>query len=688
MKLSKYRRSFNGFLAQGRKGCAEANLFLCPFSYTLYRDEIRGQGIFGYYYLNKAPIFQGSEQVFLEVRDKDHPDEILSQKKMQRDKDYEIDYDLGSLMFKEPIPYEDAQGNPVYIVVDYYIEGGAKNNWTIGGSIKGQIADKIKIQTNLIKEEIANTEFLMLGGMTTLSLAHQANVLLEAAKTKSTSKIENTHQEGLAWQTSLTQKITNKTNLKGYYQDVGKGFGNPQAKELYAGTYKYGLTVNTKFSSNLSLNLDHFRQKEKRSDKDYRQSTLSLRHKGKTISAEFSLISEHSEAGYKPSNTVSESIFSKYNLSELTLAQFKMKTKMDKKYSLFTQYQQALNKPDFSSIDIGVDYQVSDVTKSYLKLKRSFFPDKWESKVTAGWKSKLIQGVSLYQEYEIEDGINGQDSQHKIGLNSKFTLEPGCKGNLAIEQVETQDKDGSSGDDDFLAVALGFEHLDADNHKWTHRYEIRKSPSCNTFMGEMGVISQLSRNYTLLSKVQYFQSDKKNAGQTETWNASLNLAYRPVYFNRFNLLSKLEYKSTQDTISLPNLNSYTYLSSVHAVYSLTKKLKLRGRYAGKFIEKKEESLNKTSNLLQLSSISLIYDVTDRWDFGLGYQIMWDNEPSQHWQGYFGEIGYKLSNDLWLTTGYSFNEFIDEELTERDYSGQGPYIKLKFKFDESYLKFNR
>ncbi len=191
MKLSKYRRSFNGFLAQGKNDSNEANLFISPVSYALYKDEIRGQGIFGYYYLDKAPILQGSEQVSVEVRDKDHPDEILSQRKMQKDKDYEIDYDLGSLMFKEPIPYEDAQGNPVYIVVDYYIEGGTRNNLTIGVSVAGQITDKIKIQAHVIKEETTDTEFLMLGAMSTLSLGYQTKVLLEAAKTKSTSKMEN-----------------------------------------------------------------------------------------------------------------------------------------------------------------------------------------------------------------------------------------------------------------------------------------------------------------------------------------------------------------------------------------------------------------------------------------------------------------------------------------------------------------
>ncbi len=483
---------------------------------------------------------------------------------------------------------------------------------------------------------------------------------------------------------SLEQKITDKTNLKGYYQHVDKGFDNPQAGQLAAGAYKYGLALDTKFSSNLGLNLDHFRQKEKTSDGDYQQSTLSLWYREKATTAKLSLISKSSKAEYTPSDTASESSFSEYNLSEITSAQFKIKTRMGRKYSLFAQYQQALNTPDLSSMDIGVDYQASDVTKGYLKLKRALFPDKWESKVTAGWESKLIQGVSLFQEYGIESGINGQDSQHKIGLHSKFTLKPGWKGNLTIERVETQNQEGSTGENNFLAVALGFEHLDSANHKWTHRYEIRKSPSSDIFMGEIGLISQLSRDYTLFSKVRYFQSSKKDAGHTGTWDASLDLAYRPVYCNRFNLLSKLEYKSTQDTTSSPNLNRYTYLGSLQATYSLNKRLVLRGRYAGKFI--KEEFLNKTDNLLQLSSISLIYDITNRWDFGLGYQVIWSNESFQCWQGYFAEIGYRLSNDLWLTAGYSCNKFIDEDLAGRDYSGQGPYIKLKFKFDENYLTF--
>jgi len=212
---------------------------------------------------------------------------------------------------------------------------------------------------------------------------------------------------------------------------------------------------------------------------------------------------------------------------------------------------------------------------------------------------------------------------------------------------------------------------------------LRKSSSGDTLLGEAGVVSPLSLNHTFFSKVRYFLSEQEGR-RNETWDGAIGLAYRPIYFNRLNFLSKLEYKQSQDATDSSYLTHYALIGSLQGVYSLNNRCQLRGRYAGKFFQEKEELLNEMNNLIQLASMAVTYNLTERWDGSMGYQITWNNSCSNYGQGYFAEIGYRLSHDWWLTAGYSFNGFVDKDISGNNYSGQGPYIKLRFKFDESFL----
>jgi len=424
MRLANYRRNFNGFKALGKNGAYQGNLFVSHTSYTPQHDEIPGQGISGYYYLQYTPIIPGTEQIYQEVKDKENLDNILSKKRLHNGKDYEINYDIGSLMFKQPISYEDADGNPVFIVVDYQTEEGKEKKWIVGLRGEGQLTDNIKLQFEAIKEEKTETDFLMLGSMAHLSLNARTNLKLEVARTSHLSKINGTQKSGEAWRIELDQKLTKKISLKGHYQDVNQNFDNPQAQGAVAGTAQYGLMATAELTPSLKTALNHLYQEKKDGGGEYQRSKFSLLYKAKLTSWELSLISQRSETGYLPPNLTKESLLSQSNLSELTSAQLKIKAKLSRQNSLLVQYEQALNGPHLSYITAGLDHQLNDVTVGYLKLKRSIFQNEIEVRLIAGWKSKLTQNISFYQEYEIKGGISGENNQHKIGLNSKFTIKP------------------------------------------------------------------------------------------------------------------------------------------------------------------------------------------------------------------------------------------------------------------------
>jgi len=53
-------------------------------------------------------------------------------------------------------------------------------------------------------------------------------------------------------------------------------------------------------------------------------------------------------------------------------------------------------------------------------------------------------------------------------------------------------------------------------------------------------------------------------------------------------------------------------------------------------------------------------------------------------GVGGELGRRVINNLRVAAGYNLFGFRDKDLRETDYTLQGAYLRLDFKFDESLL----
>ena len=85
------------------------------------RDEIQGNGLSGPYRLSARGIVPNSDKLRIEVRDRYRSEVIVSTTQMTRHIDYDIDADLGTVRFREPVLSRDPSLNPVFIVVDYEV---------------------------------------------------------------------------------------------------------------------------------------------------------------------------------------------------------------------------------------------------------------------------------------------------------------------------------------------------------------------------------------------------------------------------------------------------------------------------------------------------------------------------------------------------------------------------------------
>ncbi len=148
-------------LTQYSRGLYGANLVLSPQDTTKYgerktavnafvaepgtlasREEFRGTGG-SLYYLQHMDITQGSERVWVEIRDKDSQ-MVLERHQLASAQDYDVNYLQGRIMLRAPLPSvadgstlvqtSILNGNPVFLVVSYeYVPGMTDIGGLAGG---------------------------------------------------------------------------------------------------------------------------------------------------------------------------------------------------------------------------------------------------------------------------------------------------------------------------------------------------------------------------------------------------------------------------------------------------------------------------------------------------------------------------------------------------------------------------
>jgi hypothetical protein len=129
----------------------------------------------------------------------------------------------------------------------------------------------------------------------------------------------------------------------------------------------------------------------------------------------------------------------------------------------------------------------------------------------------------------------------------------------------------------------------------------------------------------------------------------------------------------------PSYTTNAFILSTEGIYQVSRDLQLMGKYAGKL--EKDDSYSSYTDLI---SARLLYDLSDRFDFGAEYRLLTSHLTCTRLHGGSVEFGYRIIEQLWLSLGYSFDRF-DEDLAGDSYQGEGPYLKLRFKFDENTLK---
>src|SRR6185369_895467 len=256
-ELSKYSRRLTGIKTELQSKNAEFNLFASDTGQNFAKDEIQGDGTSGLYHMSKKNILLNSEKITLEVRDRFRSEIVTSSRILTRFTDYSIDYDSGTVFFKEPVMSRDENLNPIFIVIEYEIDASRERSWNYGGRAGLRFFDgAVRAGASHIHESQGNASGNLYGVDTTIQLGPTS---LKGEFATTSSDLNNTKTEGHSYLTELAVK-TKLMDTKAYFREQEAGFGFNQQAGSEAGTRKFGADAALKVTERFSINALGYRQ--------------------------------------------------------------------------------------------------------------------------------------------------------------------------------------------------------------------------------------------------------------------------------------------------------------------------------------------------------------------------------------------------------------------------------------------
>lgn len=702
ISLGQYNRSLTGLSVNVENDNNKITAFAANTNATQVTNEQRGLGITGPYSLGTVDtnsILRNSEKVEVIIRDRNNPGLIISRTLLARFSDYEVDTNSNTIFLKTPIPSVDRDLNPVYLRVTTETERGGEKYTVAGIAGSHKINDNVKVGGTYINSNDPLNNTALASANVVVKLSPTSKFVAEAAHSDRTINPDDNVAQinatanpsgdtaGAAYRLELEHSINN-TQLRAYHQQADKGFYNTDAA-ITAGRKESGLKLQSRVDKLGLIKAEAIRTEDSNNGGVRDGVSASIERALNRIMA-LELGMRYYRETAQPASLTSASA-TPYSG---TTARAKVTAQLPKGSNAFVEYEQDIKDSDRKVLALGGNYQLNNKARLYARHELiSSLGGNYElndtqqrNSTVVGIDSKYGKDASVFSEYRVRDGISAREAEAALGLRNRWEINKGVFVNTSLEKVQVLEGNDNTSQD-ATAASLGFEYLANPNWKATGRLEKRWATQSDNTLSALGFAYKINDDVTLLTKNIFSQvsSHNKDTGDRTLDRFQLGAAYRDADQNRFDALGKFEYRYENNQTE-PNqpFTREAYIISTVANYHPDQDWQFSGQYAIKKLHVDFNNL-ESSGIVQLLSGRASYDINQRWDASVSAGVLWgDNSDGKRWL-LGGEVGYLLAQNLWLSGGYNFSGYSDKDLTDSDTTTQGPYLRLRFKFDENLFK---
>lgn len=669
---------------------------------TSFARDVFPGGSLSLVQLSHTDILPGSEAVVIEVRDRRNPEIILSRETLVRSVDYNMDANLGSLLFLRPISAFDYQLNLVQIVVTYeHRANGLESSVYTGRAVKHFPGLGLRLGLSFINQRQAGSSPFMVGGIDgEWETPGRGRLQFEWATSRGEMAVnssfglegEDNEHNGNAFRISLEQPLPfYEGRLRADYQRTSSGFFNPFGASATPGNTRASVKLDLKPRRNGILSLGFSEERNRTENVDNRRTTASLgwtqivsdrlrftfaydyrRYRDELGERDINSQLVTAGAEWRPTDKLELSLKREQNLGEA-----------DPSYPTQTTFSASYQFKPWAKLFLTQRIASDPITPISDNTYTGFAASTARRETAIGIQSKLGRYTTLGARYQLENGANGTDSfaviglQNRLPINKELSLEFGYERGFLIA--------GNS--ESFNSVTVGASWLPTESFRSSVRYELRDRAGLGQLFA-LGAAGRLGDGFTTMARLQFSRSlfsDRRN----ELVDGTVAVAYRPTQSDRYGLLFSYRHRNLmQEGINgLPSTRQRADVLSTDGFYQATKNLELYGRFAMKISADGDAQLAYVSTMTYMTQGRAQYRLGRYLDLAAETRHMLQPSSGTRSSSTGAEIGFWATPDLRLGGGYNFSSSFDGPASQSfSNSRRGFYFTISSKLSNLFDLF--
>ena len=210
------------------------------------------------------------------------------------------------------------------------------------------------------------------------------------------------------------------------------------------------------------------------------------------------------------------------------------------------------------------------------------------------------------------------------------------------------------------------------------RVERHTGDQVSKWNGLFGAARQLSEGKSVSASVGYLLEELPEGGDSHLAEARIGAAWRPDG-SPWSVFNRLDLNIAQSRGGVLDTRSRSITENIHLNWQHDRhEVGLVGglRFAnGRF------DADSYDGLTALAGAQYRFDLNSRWDVGAQIRIRRSMTAGVDELSAGVEVGRTFARQAWVSLGYNFAGFSDDDFVGAQYSDQGPYLKFRMRFDQ-------
>lgn len=680
--LTAYNRALTGLKSEYHGDGLDVVVFASESDEAFVRDELRGQGITGPYRLSRRNILLNSEQIMIETRDRFHSQTIVASRKLARHVDYDIDYQQGTVHFRAPVSFVDADLNPNYIVIHYESFHVQERSLTYGGRVAGDISEAVELGLTHVNEGREGGEARISGADIGVKIGDDTLVRAEIAS--SDAQDVSGKSGGDAYGAEISHR-GEQWNGKAYVRETDAGFGLGQTSGSESGTRKMGVetTVSPQERTRIMIQLYQNQNVVTRAKRNVADVQGSIQRYQDT----FRLGARHAQDEFADG--------SKGDSSQVTAGVSRQM--LDNKANVRVDREQSIGSAasvDYPNVTrVGADYVVTESTSVFAEQEWTDGSERDTSYTQVGVKTSPWEGGEVVSTVRSSAGSDADNTAAGVALNQKWQLSDLWSIDFGAEKSTTISSEAAhpftastpyahGSASDYTAGSIGASYNPGD-WTWHVRTELRDGATDDLWAISTSMQTNPTRSLSLLASLQVSDSRSVLGMHTRHNALRLDTAYRPAS-SRWMILDRLELLNDVHDDSDFGYESNRIVNQLNANYRFNHKWQVSLQHGIKHVKENIDQADHDS-VVDLYGLEGRYNLNARWDAGAHGSVLHSWRTGQYDESAGVSVGHSFMNNVWVSVGYNFTGFDDRDFSRARYTSQGMFLKFRIKFDQVSLK---